>query len=73
MRGTLRGIMIGHIGAAFWGGVIAVPLLVLTASGSVLCGGLVAAALVVIGSELLERYLYFAAVAPNRMPGRIAR
>lgn len=63
-----------RVGCAILGGMILPLLLFLNfASGGGLGAGLALIALIFcIGAELLERYLFFAAVAPAKMPGNMA-
>ena len=63
-----------RVGCAILGGMI-LPLILLLnhASGGSMGSGLALTGLFFcIGAELLERYLFFAAVAPTKMPGNMA-
>jgi Fe-S-cluster-containing dehydrogenase component/DMSO reductase anchor subunit len=72
MRGELKQITLARFAGAALGGLI-LPLVLSTAAFDVITTQLLAAiaALVLLGAELLERYLFFRAAPASRMPGKL--
>lgn len=76
LAGELRSIARIRMSCAVTGGVV-LPMLDILAvflgssSYGVMAGMALITFLVCVGGELLERYLFFTAVVPERMPGRI--
>jgi DMSO reductase anchor subunit/ferredoxin len=75
LTGALRPVLMARIALGILGGVL-LPWSLLSADGATVSTGIVVACglswLLLVAGEIAERYLFFAAVVANRMPGGLS-